>query len=194
LAICSLRIRWGPANHISRRRKTQVQGRHPAPQNDDSISYGSGISKSNLTALFISAEKIVGEFKNRPDFEKTKNEMLALIGNYMPNPDGNTSLKKLFRFRNKVTAHAERLDDVLREELGRLPSMGEMEKIIGWAGHFCEFCTCVVTNGVLLQFGFSARLAALNVAAKVLDKTFDDSSKSILENEEERNNFYKRAT
>jgi hypothetical protein len=160
-------------------------------------AYISRLSKSNLTALFVSdvdAERIVGEFENKCDFEKTKNEMLVLIGKSMPNPDSNPSLKKLFLFRNKVAAHPERLNDVLREELGSLPSMYEMEQIIKWAGHFCELSTCVMSNEALLPFAVSARMAALDVAAKVLEKTFDDSSKSMLENEEARNTFYKKPT
>jgi hypothetical protein len=77
-------------------------------------AYISRLSKSHLTALFVSdadAERIVGEFKNKCDFEKTKNKMLDSINNFMPNTDSNPPLKKLFRFRNKVAAHSERLDD-----------------------------------------------------------------------------------
>jgi hypothetical protein len=51
-----------------------------------------------------------------------------------------------------------------------------MEKINNWASNFCELICCIMTNETLLPHTVSARMAALHVVAKVLDKRFDSAT------------------
>jgi hypothetical protein len=99
--------------------------------------------------------------------------------------DNNENLKKLFGCRDKILAHQERLTNDLKDEFKFWPSLGSMEEINGWAENFCTLSVSLLSNITLLPPSFSARIAALNVVAKVLDKNFETGCK-------DHENFYKR--
>jgi hypothetical protein len=141
-------------------------------------TYVSRLDTSMLIALGVdhtNASRIVTNFHNHTDVLQTKNDMVEMINKLVPTRTQNPSLEKLFLYRNKVAAHQERLADVVRERLQYLPSTDEIEKINRWASDFCRLMACVLTNVTLLPNGISARMAALNVVAKVLGKNFDPS-------------------
>jgi hypothetical protein len=120
--------------------------------------------------------------------------MLTLFDSVMPTVERSPALAKLFAARNKVIAHQEQLDEALKEELKFLPSLEDMEKLAQWVRDFCKLLYCVLTpDTMLVDSVASARMAALNVAAKILGKDFDDPSKSPDQNYREREAFYKRA-
>jgi len=141
----------------------------------------------------IEAERMLREISAEQDLENTKVDILSQVRNLMPTRSNNPHLEKLFLFRNKVTAHSERLNEVLTEELRNLPSIDEIEKIVKWANNFCQFAVCVMTpSTAYVNSSKSARMAALNVAKKVLDKNFDDPSKTVAENSAAQEVFYSR--
>jgi hypothetical protein len=119
------------------------------------------------------------------DFESHKNVLLDEIAHSMPSIKNNESLEKLFTYRDKVLAHQERLTDDLKDKLKFLPSLGHMEDINRWVENFCALSMSLLSNTTLLPPSFSARIAALNVIAKLLDKDF-------LPGSNEYHEFYKK--
>jgi hypothetical protein len=104
----------------------------------------------------------------------------------MPVADKDTALGRIFTLRDKVIAHQERLDEALLEQTRLIPSLAEMEKINTWVEYFCILVMSLLTpDVVILPHSVSARMAALSVIAKVLDKNFITGSK-------EYDDFYKR--
>jgi hypothetical protein len=120
------------------------------------------------------ATNIVTGFNTRSAFPQTRDTLFNLLDDLMPRKT-NSSLEQLFLFRDKVVAHQERVGCALADELKYLPSVGDMEKINDWASNFCELISCIMTNETLLPHTVSARMAALHVVAKVLDKNFDSA-------------------
>ena len=111
----------------------------------------------------------------RFSFDSKRNEFLQHIENSIPENNNNSALKKMLTFRNKILAHQERLDDVFAEQLKFLPSLHEMEQLNDWATNFCLLAISLLTpNVTIIPNGPSARIAALNVAAKLLDKKLDN--------------------
>ena len=165
--------------------------------------------KAHLTPTFISrltptilvelgvaiedANALVNKFGCKDAFDDSKSEMLTLLDRLMPDRETHPALKKLFRHRNKVVAHEEKLDSILSEQLKFVPSLGDMHDLNKWAGDFSRFALCVLTpNETIIDSCISARMAALNVAAKLLGKTFDDPSKSFAANAADRSAFFTR--
>lgn len=144
-------------------------------------TYVSRLDKKILIDLGLddaAASQVAKAFREHTNLEQTKSNLIEILTKLMPSDDQNPqklSLKKLYDHRNKVVAHQERMTDVLRDELNKLPSMDEMEKINKWASDFCRLVACVLSPMSLLPNGISARTAALNVVAKVLDKNFNPS-------------------
>jgi len=128
-----------------------------------------GISKKEATNLTTGL---------RATYDDTKSQFIAAVKGVMPNRQNNDALERLFVYRNKMVAHQERLDEALKEQLNSLPSLVEMERLNNWATDFCILSISLLTNTTLLVSGPSARMAALNVAAKLLDKKFDLSTGS----------------
>jgi hypothetical protein len=77
----------------------------------------------------------------------------------------------------------------VREQCERLPSLDDMEKLNNWACTFCELTCCIMTNETCLSHTVHARMAALNVVAKVLGKNFDNPGHPDYQ---EREAFYQR--
>jgi hypothetical protein len=139
------------------------------------------------------ARSVVNALQRGSDFEEAKRRMLTLIGGVMPTVEQSPALEKLFVARNKAIAHQEQLDEALKEELKFLPSLADMEKLGRWVRDFCKLLYCVLTpDTALVDSVVSARMAALNVAARLLGKDFDDASKTAEENFRDWEAFYKR--
>jgi hypothetical protein len=112
--------------------------------------------------------------KLKTSFDKTKTEFIAALERLLPTRDNDAALSRLLTYRNKIGAYQERLSDALNDELRSLPSLHDMERLNKWSINFCTLCISLLTpNVTLLQNGRSSRIAALNVAVKVLDKKFD---------------------
>ena len=159
-------------------------------------SYMERLRPRLLVALGVGEEdarEVVNALQRGNDFEQAKLRMLTLIDSVMPTVERSPALEKLFSVRNKVIAHQEQLDEALKEELRLLPSLEDMEKLVQWVRDFCELLCCILTpDATWVDSVVSARMAALNVAAKLLGKDFNDPSKSLAENHREREAFYKR--
>jgi hypothetical protein len=121
------------------------------------------------------SKKMVMDLKDHAVFDKTKAVILAKLDELMPTSKENKALEQLFSHRNKILAHQEKLGETLKEQLRYLPSLDDMEKLNRWAGDFCLFVIHALSNTSLVPNGTSARMAALNVAAKILGKNFDPS-------------------
>ena len=128
-----------------------------------------------LTALGMTEDqsnRYAGEL--RTAFAETKDNFLNAIETLMPNIKTNDALGRLVTARNKIIAHQEHLSDALKEELKYLPSLADMEKLNKWSIDFCLLSINLLTpNVTLIPNGASARMAALNVAAKLLERNFD---------------------
>lgn len=147
------------------------------------------VDASHLTDLGLSdveANRIITDFRTNSDFPTTKNDLISLLKSKMPTCSRNHALKQIFLYRNKVAAHQEALTDAVKHQLRNLPSIDEMEKLNKWAIDFCLLVRCILTNGTYLRHGVSARIAALNVVAKILGKNFGPSD------QQERKAFYSR--
>jgi hypothetical protein len=119
------------------------------------------------------ATNIVTGFKTKYALSKTKDTLFNRLDDLMPARKPNSPLEQLFLFRDKIVAHQERVGCALAAQLKYLPCVDDIEKINNWAGNFCELMSCIMTNETLLPHAVSARMAALHVVAKVLDKKFD---------------------
>ena len=150
-------------------------------------AYTSRLKPETLTQMGIleeEAEALIVDL--RVSFDATKNHFLNTIVSSMPNRSDNEALEKLFLYRDKVLAHQERLGGNLGESLKSLPSLASMEIINQWAEYFVILVMSLLTpNVVLLPHSVSARRAALNVTAKLLDRNFEIVSK-------EYDQFFKR--
>jgi hypothetical protein len=147
------------------------------------------VDANSLTDLGLSdvdANRIITEFRINNNFPTTKNELTSLLKSKMPTCARSPALKQIFLYRNKVAAHQEALTDAVKHQLKDLPSIDEMEKLNKWAIDFCLLMRSIMTNGTYLRHGVSARIAALNVVAKVLGKNFGPSDR------QERKAFYSR--
>jgi hypothetical protein len=122
------------------------------------------------------ATNIVTGFNTRSAFPQTRDTLFNLLDDLMPTRKANSPLEQLFLFRDKVVAHQERVGCALAAQLKYLPSVGDMDKINNWSSNFCELISCIMTNETLLPHTVSARMAALHVVAKVLDKNFDSAT------------------
>jgi hypothetical protein len=58
-------------------------------------------------------------------------------------------------------------------EVQHLPSLDDLEKLNHWSCRFCQLLACTLTNETFAPHAVSARMAALDVVAKVLEKKFD---------------------
>lgn len=158
--------------------------------------YARRLTTRHLILLSIpeaEANKVVEALHRENNFEAARSGMLAVIEDMIPTIERDTSLNRLFLARNKMIAHQEQLDKFLKEELRLLPPLEEIERLADWVWNFCKLLYCVLTpDSVPVETVVSGKIAALNVAAKVLGKDFDDPSKSPLENFQERNAFYGR--
>jgi hypothetical protein len=155
--------------------------------------YISRLDIATLTALGVSqddAGNIVLKFHRGVDFPETKADLLKLLNSRMPNNE-TAPLKTLLTYRNKFVAHQEQVSDGVKALVANLPSLAAMEKINEWGSNFCQLAACVLTNITLSSnSGPSARIAALNVVAKVLGKDFHPSKDSASYQEWET--FYSR--
>jgi len=115
--------------------------------------------------------------------------MLNTLENLMPSRHLQ-SLDQIFIYRNKTLAHQQSINDELKEQLRFLPSLDEMERINNWASNFCRLVAHAMTNTTFLPHAVSARMAALNVVAKVLGKNFDTAQGGAAY--QEREAFYKK--
>jgi hypothetical protein len=141
--------------------------------------YVSRLETSILTDLEMSHEvaaRIVGGFRTRTDFAATKAFLFDSIDALVPTRKRCAALEKLITRRDKIVVHQERVSDDVKEELKYLPSIMEIQTLNKWASNFCRFMACIMSNATLITNGPSARIAALNVIAKVLGKNFDLSS------------------
>jgi hypothetical protein len=155
-------------------------------------TYTSRLDKKTLIDLGvcdIAATRIVSGFKRSSTFLETKELLLQIVEPLIPTCDNSPTLKQLFTVRNKFIAHQERMCLSVREQYTTMPCLQEMEKLNNWACTFCQFTCSIMTNESCLPHTVSARMAALNVVAKVLGKSFDDPSATDYQ---EREAFYKR--
>ncbi len=140
-------------------------------------TYISRLDRESLIKLGlcdVDATRIVNDLNQKASFQQTKDDLLQIIDDLVSAYGNNPTLKQLFLVRDKFIAHQERTCFLLKGQLGFLPSLDEMEKINNWARAFCEFVCCIMTNETFLPHTVSARMAALNVVAKILGKNFDD--------------------
>jgi len=137
-------------------------------------SYISRLKTETLTRLGVSEHDAGGLATGlRAAFGDTRIIFIDTVKGLMPNVRKDESLKRLLTYRNKTAAHQERIDGSLKEFLKYLPSLDEIERLNKWAMNFCILCISLLTpNIVIMPSGRSARMAALNVAAKLLDKKF----------------------
>lgn len=146
-----------------------------------------------LGASCRSASEIVSSLRGGTDFPRVAAKIYATIDEHMPRPDKASPLQGLFIHRNKFIAHQQQLatlTELVKEKLKSLPSLDEMEKLNRWAMAFCRLVVTLMSNETLLPHAVSARVAALNVIAKVLGKNFDQVSSG--EAYQECENFYRR--
>jgi hypothetical protein len=136
------------------------------------------------------ASSIVMNFHTRANFVETKTAMLDLIKKSLLARERSSSLAKLVVFRNKVVAHQDRVSDSVNEEMKCLPSIDDMETLNKWASDFCRLMACIMSNSALMNDSPSARIAALQVVAKVLGKNFNPSMSGAAFQEWEE--FYRR--
>jgi hypothetical protein len=122
------------------------------------------------------ATNIVAGFNTQSAFPQARDTLFNLLDDLMPTRKPNSPLEQLFLFRDKVVAHQERVGCGLAAQLKYLPCVDDMEKINNWASNFCELISCIMTNETLSPHTVSARMAALHVVAKVLDKKFDSGT------------------
>jgi hypothetical protein len=128
-----------------------------------------------LGASEKAAHAIAAGLHSGADFSQSKEKLFDLIDRHMPQANEGAPLRRLFTHRNKVIAHQQQLRSLtalVREELKSLPSLDEMEQLNNWAMAFCRLIVAALSNETLLPHPVSARIAALNVAAKVLGKSF----------------------
>ena len=117
--------------------------------------------------------------------------MLKKLHSLIPACDRCKPLKQIFLYRNKVAAHQEQLTESLAKRLEYLPSLGDMQSINQWASDFCELSVTVLSlTETFVPSVISARMAALNVVAKVLGKHFDPSTGGTAYQDYEE--FYKK--
>lgn len=141
-------------------------------------TYASRLDKGTLIDLGVcdvAATRIVTCFNRASDFTQTKDDLMRIVEHLMPTCDNSPTLKQLFLVRDKFIAHQERVCFSSREQCDHLPSLDEMEKLNNWACTFCQFTGCIMTNETFLPHTVSARMAALNVVAKILGKNFEVS-------------------
>jgi hypothetical protein len=139
-------------------------------------TYVTRLDKDILLSLGVDdteATNIVTDFHTRSAFPHTRDVLFNVIDDLMPTCKTNATLEQLFRFRDKAVAHQERVGCALTTQLKYLPCVDAMEKINDWAINFCQLLVCTMTNEALLPHAVSARMSALHVVAKVLDKNFD---------------------
>jgi hypothetical protein len=136
------------------------------------------------------ASNIVTGYKTRSALEQTRDTLFNLLDDFMPSKKPSSPLEQLFLFRDKVVAHQERVGCALAAQLKHLPCVDDMEKINNWASDFCELISCIMTNETLMPHAVSARMAALHVVAKVLDKKFDSATDGASYQEQEA--FFRR--
>jgi hypothetical protein len=127
-------------------------------------------------------------FKAGSGSSATKDRLFALLEPLLPACATNRTLEKLFLVRDKVVAHQEQLTDAVQAMVKDLPSLDEMEKLNAWSMSFCEFIACLLSNESFAPHGVSARMAALHVVAKILDKDFETGA-----NYSERETFFKKS-
>jgi hypothetical protein len=157
-----------------------------------SDAYASRLDTKTLIDLDVSdvaATRIVSGFKKSSIFPETKQLLLQIVEPLMPTCDNRATLAQLFTVRDKFIAHQERMCLSVREQCEGLPSLDEMEKLNNWACTFCQLTCCIMANETCLPHAVHARMAALNVVAKVLGKNFDDPSDTDYQGREA---FYKR--
>ena len=145
-------------------------------KNQFTEAYASRLDTRNLVDLGVSdadAQRIVQGLNTRGNYSQARDDLFSNIERLMPTRENNPTLEKLFLVRDKVVAHQERLDCALHERMKHLPSLDDMEKVNDWSSNLCQLIACMLTNETLLPHGVSARMAALKVVAKVLDKKFD---------------------
>ncbi len=163
-------------------------------KNQFTEAYASRLDTRNLVDLGVSdadAQRIVQGFNTRGNYSQARDDLFSNIERLMPTCKNNSTLEKLFLVRDKVVAHQERLDCALHEQVNHLPSLDDMEKVNDWSSNFCQLIACMLTSETLLPHGVSARMAALHIVAKVLDKEFYPSKDRAAD--EEWDAFYKRA-
>ena len=143
----------------------------------------------DLGVFDVAATRIVSGFRKSSTFSNSRDDLIENIAPLIPTCDTNSTLEQLFTVSAKFIAHQERICLSVREQCERLPSTDEMEKINNWARIFCQFTCCIMTNETCLPHTVSARMAAMNVAAKFLGKNFDDPRSPDYS---QREAFYKR--
>jgi AbiU2 len=122
------------------------------------------------------AQRIVACLHSSSDISEKKEGIISLLDRHVPRPNNNSCLKLLFTHRDKVIAHQEQLSTLsalLKSQLKFLPSLAEMESLNNWAMSLCRLVVTGLSNETLLPHPVSARIAALNVIAKVLGKNFN---------------------
>lgn len=132
------------------------------------------------------AKTILTKMAAPAEYADARNLLITKLKEKMPTADNNPSLKRLVTYRNKVGAHQEQLDEALKATLRALPPLEKMEELADWAENFCHFIMNILsTSTTYVRSCISAKMAALNVAAKILDKNFDENKDYAA-----RNKFY----
>jgi len=143
-----------------------------------SQSHASRLRKEYLLKLGFEDQEalaLISKASNPAAYEEVRYCLMRVLKEKMPSRSTNLALRQLFIYRNKVGAHQEQLSVADREAFRWLPPLDEMEKLVLWAATLCKLVTSVLGNNIVfVDSCISARMAALNLAAKVLDKKFDD--------------------
>lgn len=104
---------------------------------------------------------------------QTMRELMTILRSLIPSCQNNAAFKKIFKYRNKIAAHQECLNEVKKTSARQLPSYEDMERIISWAEKFCVFVGRSLLGGnPFVAPCTSAKTATLNVIATALKKDF----------------------
>lgn len=136
------------------------------------------VEEADLVALGFSPEnarKFICASVSEETFAPLRDTFFRSLKEFMPQITEGSALDRLIRFRNKVGAHQEKLNDMDKELVKTLPQLEEIAAINKWADNFCKFVVhAIMQNTSLSSPSTSARMAAKNVIAKVIGKDFDD--------------------
>lgn len=138
------------------------------------------------------AKALTTAFENEDNFKNVTNKLIESIRNALLSEKDHSTLKTLFTYRSKFVAHQEKVGLEVKKQFENLPPLEDIERINDAAYNFCQFVQKVFTGAEIIPSVKSAHTATCNVIKKVLDKNFEDPTKTDAQNFLEAEDFYKR--
>ena len=145
----------------------------------------SNIQIDSLVSLKIkrkTAEEIkFSLYDNEIKFLNNKNRLFSAIGENIPKykKDDGTPLERLFKFRDKIAAHQEQLDDALQEQVNLLPSIEKMEELNELAMNFCNLFVQIFTGKNITKYN-STWMKTIAVIRSVLGDKFNEEEEMTI--------------